>query len=334
MWHFGGVQPYQVLPPLIGPFFGYRRRARLGVRFVAKKGKVLVGFREKNGHYIADLKQCEILHPRVSQLFLKLKDLLSTLDAYQTIPQIEIAVGDEEVALVFRHLTALTEKDKATLVSFGRGHGVAIYLQPEGPESILSLWPLEGEQLCYSLPEFDIEIKFSPTDFIQINAEINRQMVKLVLELLDLNLTDVVLDLFCGLGNFTLPMARFADSVVGVEGNQQTVQSACQNAAHNKLKNVEFYVNNLQDPHLKSRWTEQTYHKALLDPPRAGVLEIIPLISKLVESRIVYVSCNPATFARDIGELVKKYHFKLGSVGVLDMFPHTTHIEAIAVLQR
>jgi 23S rRNA (uracil1939-C5)-methyltransferase len=356
--HFGGVEPQKLLPPILGPTIGYRRRARLGVKFVTKKGKMLVGFREKNSGLLADLDRCEILAPSVGRLFLELKQLIFGLQAYRAIPQIEVAVGDTQTALVFRHLEPLNEQDKQSLVAFGVTHGIYIYLQPHGPDSVYRIWPTgkeTSETLSYHLPEFDINISFQPTDFTQVNSHVNRQMVSKVIEFLKLQPTDKVLDLFCGLGNFTLPMAKRAAKVVGVEGSESAIKQARENAKCQGITNTEFYVENLQNnafqEHLSiskkanakpgpehlinvDAWAFQPYDKILLDPPRTGAIEVIPLIANLQATRIVYVSCNPATLARDLGVLVKNHGFQLESLSILDMFPHTTHVESIAVLHK
>lgn len=341
--HFGGVVPQHILPPMIGPVVGYRRRARVGVKFVNKKGKLLIGFREKRNSFLADLERCEVLHPAIGTLFPELKTLISGLEACRTIPQLEVAIGDQTSALVFRHLEALSTMDQQSLIAFGSTHNIHIYLQPEGPASVHKIWPivstkgedeLDEHKLWYRLPNFGVEIQFQPTDFTQVNAEINQKMVTKVIELLELKPTDRVLDLFCGLGNFTLPMATRAAQVIGVEGSELAVKRAFENANRNGINNVEFYAENLQKNTFEAPWAFSAYDKILLDPPRTGAIELIPLISKSSIIRLVYVSCNPATLARDVGELVKNYGFKLESIGILDMFPHTTHVESIAVLQR
>jgi len=333
--HFGGVEPELVLPPILGSAFGYRTRARLGVKFVAKKAGVLVGFREKDPRYIADLEHCDILHPSIGYSLLKLKALLSQLAAFKSIPQIEVAVGENQAALIFRNLLALQDSDQEALINFGRQEGIAIYLQPAGPGSIFPLFTLgQDEFLRYSLPDFNLEFKFKPSDFTQVNPGINRQMVNKVIELLAPQSSDRILDLFCGLGNFTLALGRFASKVVGVEGDPKMVERALQNAKENNVLGAEFYAQPLHLPFETASWAAQPFNKILLDPPRTGALECLPFLAKQKASRIVYVSCNPATLARDLGELVKKHKYQLKSLCVLDMFPHTTHVESIAVLER
>ena len=351
--HFGGVEPLEILPPLLGPVFGYRRRARLGVKYVAKKNGVLVGFREKNGRFLADLNQCETLHPSVGRVIPDLKKLIMGMDAYLTIAQIEVAVGDSVTALVFRHLEPLCESDKKALFDFGQHFNIHIYLQAKGPDTILRLYPEElaaggltpegrnGDQtprLSYTLPEFNVQIPFQPADFTQVNADINVKMVKHAIELLQIEKTDSILDLFCGLGNFSLPMARTCEQVIGIEGSVEMVQRAKQNATVNAIKNAEFYAHDLLLPPEVSPqnldWTKIPFTKVLLDPPRSGALAVVPWVAELNVSRIVYVSCNPATLARDVGEWVKHHGFRFEAVGVMDMFPQTTHVESIAVLSR
>ncbi len=337
--HFGGVEPETVLDPLIGPVWGYRRKARLGVRYVVKKEKVLVGFREKQSHFILDLKKCEILHPRIGDRLPEITTLISNLEAYRVIPQIEVAAGDKDVALIFRHLEPLCEGDKKSLVEFAKHTGFHLYLQSGGPETICPLWPNTLNYLTYKLKNFDLRFLFHPADFTQVHADINQSMVERALSLLQPKDTDRVLDLFCGIGNFTLPLAKFAHQVVGVEGSSELVRRAEENALHNRINNVKFYASDLQSDILQSsthqsHWAKECYDSVLLDPPRTGAFPIMGLIPKLGVTRVVYVSCNPATLARDVGELVQKHKFRLVSVGVMDMFPHTTHVESIALLVK
>lgn len=331
--HFGGIQPQEILPPLTGPVWGYRRKARLGVKYVAKKSKVLVGFREKNGRYLADLTQCEILHPKVGMLLSQLQDLIFQLAARQTIPQIEMAMGDEECALVFRHTEPLSEADKTQLRHFGQQYQLQIFLQPGGVETIQPLWPEAPSPLSYALPDFGLELQFKPADFTQVNVEINRRMVSYALDLLAPTLEDRVLDLFCGLGNFTLPLARRSREVVGVEGDESMVKQAYENARLNNINNVAFYAANLAADFSAAPWAKQGFDKILLDPPRTGALEVIQHLPAFGASRIVYVSCSPATLARDAGVLAS-LGYSLIKAGVMDMFPHTRHVESIAVFEK
>lgn len=329
----GKVMPEQVLPPLTGPHWGYRRRARLGVKYVHKKGKVLVGFREKQGRYLADLARCEVLHPSVGERLTELAALIRALDAFERIPQIEVAIGDAATALVFRNLDELNAGDTAKLKGFGESHDMQIYVQPGGPETVYPLWP-EDVKLSYRLPEFGVELFFRPTDFTQVNAEMNRSMVSRAIELLDPQPHERVLDLFCGLGNFTLPLARRAAEVVGVEGDAALIDRARDNARHNGIANATFYVANLAEETATPPWAPHAFDKVLLDPPRTGAAEVLGQVVATGAGRIVYVSCNPATLARDAGVLVHEHGYRLVSAGVMDMFPHTGHVESIALFER
>lgn len=331
--HIGNVAADEMLPPLTGAHWGYRRRARLGAKFVEKKQAMLVGFREKNSAYLADLGRCEVLHPKVGQQLLTLRELLRGLDAYNRIPQVEVAAGDEAVALVFRHLDPLSDGDLAALRKFGRDQGFHVYLQPGGPDSAAPLWP-EDARLSYRLPAFDVELEFRPTDFTQVNGDINGAMVQRALELLDPQAHERVLDLFCGLGNFTLPIARRAAHVVGVEGDAKLVSRARDNARANGISNAEFHAADLGDVRAAWPWAAQAFDKILLDPPRTGAFEAVQRIGQFGAHRIVYVSCNPATFARDAAELVHVHGYRLRRAGVMDMFPHTTHVECIALFEK
>lgn len=333
--HFAQIVPETWLPPLTGNSYGYRRKARLGVRFVIKKNQVLVGFHEKTGRYIADISSCSILDTAASHLISPLKACVMQLASYREIPQIELACGDDEKALVFRHLQPLSEKDQQLLIAFGKEYQAHIYLQPGNPTTTHRIWPESGEErLIYRLPDHQIELKFHPHDFTQVNASINRQMVDRVIKLLAVCEQDRILDLFCGLGNFTLPIARYCQAIVGVEGDLAMVSRAQENALHNQLPNTAFFTHDLTLPFGQSQFAKQTYNKILLDPPRSGAREILADIAKLNPSLIVYISCNPATLARDAGELVHQHGFKLTSVGIMDMFPQTRHMESIAVFEK
>lgn len=333
--HFGHVTPGTILPPLSATSLGYRRKARLGAKFVIKKDKMLVGFREKSSNYLADLERCVVLHPEVGDRLTDLSQLIRSLDLYQHIPQIEVAIGDTDVALVFRHLEPLSQTDREKLICFGKKHQFHIYLQPNSPAEVEKIWPPESTpRLTYTLPDEDLTFLFHPLDFTQINLDINRLMVSQAIDLLALSPSENVLDLFCGIGNFTLPIARHAGHVVGVEGGVEMVTRAADNAKHNKIENANFYAANLQAPPTDAPWMKQTYHKVLLDPPRTGAKEILPFIAACSPQRIVYVSCNPATLARDAGELVNQFGYQLTQVGIINMFPHTAHIEAMAVFDK
>lgn len=330
--HIGGVEPKLVLAPLTGPSWGYRRRARLGVKFVIKKDKLLIGFREKRSSLLADIERCEVLHPLVGGLLPALRELIAGLEAYNCIPQIEVAAGDEATALVFRNLAELGNTDLVKLQDFGKQQNMQIYLQPSGPESVTLISP-ETAFLSYRLPEFNLELFFSPADFVQINADVNRAMISRVIELLQSGAHERVLDLFCGLGNFTLPLARHAAQVIGVEGEAKLIQRAQDNAQRNGIHNAEFYAADLSQDLSGQPWAKQRFDKILLDPPRTGALEIIQQLPAFNATRIVYVSCNPATLARDARALTEN-GYTLISASVLDMFPHTTHVESIALFEK
>jgi len=330
--HIGKVESETVLPPLTGEIWGYRTKGRLGAKDVIKKGRVLVGFREKRSSYVADLARCEVLHPSVGEKFAALAALIEQLDAKARIPQIEVAVAETTTALVFRHLDPLTDGDLEKLKQFATDNNFRIYLQAAGPDSVQPLLP-EESSLSYRLAAQDIEIHFRPTDFTQINTGINEQMVARVLELLALDESDRVLDLFCGLGNFTLPMARQAGMVVGVEGESGLVSRARENALVNGIENATFHTANLMDDHIESSWVGEGYSKVLLDPPRSGAAEVLDMLGNVGPKRIVYVSCHPGSLARDAGILVNEKGYRLLAAGVMDMFPHTAHVESIALFE-
>ncbi len=331
----GQATPTEVLDPLRGPVWGYRRKARLGVRNVPKKGGALVGFRERGKSYIADMLHCEVLDPAIAVLLPTLRTLIDELSIPSRVPQIEVAVGDTATALVFRHLLEFSDADRARLCRFGEAHGLRIYLQPGGVESVHLLWPTDADPwLSYRLADHAVEIRFLPTDFVQVNAEINRMMVQRSIDLLELTADDRVLDLFCGVGNFTLPLARYAQAVTGVEADSVLVERARGNAELNAITNVRFTAANLYAEPLAGDWLNAKYDKILLDPPRTGALEIVKTIGGCDAQRLVYVSCNPATLARDTALLVHTHGYRLRSAGVMDMFPHTTHVESIAVFDR
>jgi len=331
----------EILPTLRDTDFHYRRKARLAARFVSKKGGALVGFREKYSSFVAEMNNCEVLVANVAKLIAPLRMLFSELDGKMEIPQIEVAVGESApdltaplvVALVVRHLSELSAADTDALTAFAKEHQVEIYLQSGGVDTVTRLWPLrETDRLSYFLPDFGLELGFHPMDFTQVNAGINRKIVKKALDLLELSKEDDVLDLFCGLGNFTLAAATLCGSVVGVEGSEEMVHRGGENAIKNGLTNTAFYAANLAKSFENEVWASKKYTKIILDPPRSGALEIIHEVAQLGAARIVYISCNPATLARDTAELVKAgYHLK--STGVMDMFPNTTHVESMAVFE-
>lgn len=331
---FGGVGPEHWLPPLIGPVRGYRRSARLGVRNVPKKGGIIIGFRERRSSYLTPLHDCHTLDARAARLLPALGKLITGLSCNDRIPQLEVACGDDEVALVFRHLQAFTAADLARLSGFGREHGVRIYLQPQGPESVTALEPPDPPLLSYQLPEFEIVIHFRPTDFIQVNAGINRRMVAQAIALLDPRPEETVVDLFCGLGNFTLPLARRAARVTGVEAERRLVLGARDNAVRNGIVNAEFRQADLHDEaQARDFWAGASFDKLLIDPPRSGAMEVLKFLPANGPRRLVYVSCNPATLARDAEYLVNSRGYRLTRAGVMDMFPHTNHVESIAVFE-
>lgn len=335
----GKVAPQSWLPPLTGEPWGYRRKGRLSVRNVAKKGRVLVGFREEeNPRFVADIQQCEVMHPALGPKIGLLAELLNGMDAASDIPQIEFAAGDDTMALVFRHMQPLSERDTAALVAFAQQHGLAVYLQPGGNSSVHPLWP-EQPRLAFRIGSGDaaiddVELEFQPLDFVQVNADMNQRMLARAIELLDPQPTDRVLDLFCGLGNFTLPIARRVAEVVGVEGEHNLVERAAQNAARNGIDNARFHVANLFEDQRHTDWARQPWDKLLLDPPRAGADKVLEYLPHKQTRRIVYVSCHPASLARDAGMLVNQHGFRLVSAGVMDMFPHTAHVESIALFER
>jgi len=329
----GKVQPAQWLPALTDQPWGYRRKARLSVKYVEKKGRVLVGFRESNGRYVADIARCEVLHPAVGERIALIAQLLEGMDGKREIPQIEVAAGDDLVALIFRHLQPLTARDSEALLQFGKTHGLGIYLQPGGIDSVAPLWP-EDARLSFRLPAYDVELEFRPLDFIQVNAGMNRRMIEHALTLLEPQPGDRVLDLFCGLGNFTLPLARRAAQVTGVEGDAGLERRAQQNAQRNNVENATFFSADLAADQRATPWAKADYELLLLDPPRSGAAEILQYLPKRSARRLVYVSCHPASLARDAGTLVNQHGFKLRSAGVMDMFPHTAHVESIALFER
>jgi 23S rRNA (uracil1939-C5)-methyltransferase len=329
----GKVSPGTVWEPLTGPLWGYRRKARLSVRYVEKKERVLVGFRERYGRFVADMRECHVLDARVAARLDELSRLIHAMEARRTIPQLEVACGDRSCALVFRHLEPLAESDLSRLRDFARRTGIAVLLQPAGPDSILALEP-ETTTLDFTLPDFGVTLEFDPSDFIQVNMEMNRKMIARAVELLRPSADDRVLDLFCGLGNFTLPIAREAGEVTGVEGDAALVRRAERNAKRNGLRNVRFHTADLTQEPAGAPWLSGAYDKALVDPPRSGAEFILPHLAASGASRLVYVSCHPASLARDAGILVRQFGFRLEGVGVMDMFPHTGHVESIALFQR
>ena len=329
----GHVEPGRVLPPLTDAAWGYRRKGRFSVRYVEKKGKTVVGFRESNPRFVADLSQCHTVLPEISLAIPELSALVDGLDGRRSIPQIEFIAGDEGVAFVFRHLEPLSGTDLDKLRDYARGSGHAVFLQPGGVDSVQPLWP-EQFPLSFALPEWDVRLAFRPLDFIQVNAGLNHRMIRLALELLDPQPQDRVLDLFCGLGNFTLPLARKAGSVVGVEGEAGLVQRARDNARRNGLDaRTEFHAADLAQDLSKHDWARQRYDAVLVDPPRTGAQAMLEQLRFPDARRLLYVSCHPGSLARDARILVDRHGFRLAAAGVMDMFPHTAHVESIAVFE-
>ena len=329
----GKVAPDRWLEPLTGEPWGYRRKGRLSVKWVAKKDKALVGFREDNPRFVADLARCHTLLPEVGERLADLGALVGSLEARAEIAQIEIAAGDETVALTFRNLKPLSVADREALVAFGKANDLAILLQPGGPDSVAPLWP-ETVPLSFRIPEFAVELAFRPLDFIQVNRGMNLRMIARAVELLELSPNDRVLDLFCGLGNFTLPLARRAGEVVGVEGETALVARSRENALANGVGNVEFFAADLFADHRDAPWAKRACDKLLLDPPRSGAAAVLEYLPRKGTDRVVYVSCHPGSLARDAGTLVERHGFTLEAAGVMDMFPHTAHVESIALFVR
>ena len=329
--HHAGIHPSASLPALVGPAWGYRRKARLGVKFVPKKGGALVGFREKSAPYIADIETCAVLDPAVGQRLMDLRQLINGLSIPDRIPQIEVAIGDESVALVFRHLESFNDTDIAACGDFQKFTGIGIYLQPGAEHTV---HPLNDATIALSYCIDGITFDFLATDFTQVNGVMNRTLIKLVIEQLQISATDRVLDLFCGLGNFSLPVARPAAQVVGIEGNTELISRARENAARNNIDNASFSQADLADINDVAKIDMDGVTKLLLDPPRTGAEAIVKHLDLRRLDRIVYVSCNPVTLARDCKSILDKFDFELISAGVMDMFPHTSHVESIAVFEH
>lgn len=362
LWHLGKVKAEMVLRPIEGPAWGYRYRARLAVRHVAKKGKVLVGFHERKSRYIADMEVCPVLPPHVSALLMPMRELIASMDARDTCPQIELACGDDVTALVLRHLEPLSDADLDRLRAFAAAHGVQWWLQPKGPDTV-RLLDEGGPQLAYALPDFGITMPFKPTDFTQVNPHINRVLVTRALRLLGAGRTDRVIDWFCGLGNFTLPIATLAREVVGIEGSEALVARSRENYRKNQedrpqgqaLAATTFVARNLFEMTPEMLIADGVADKWLVDPPREGAFALAKALADIHQARIgaedaaslpasaegwtppqriVYVSCNPATLARDAGLLVHQAGYRCVAAGVVNMFPHTAHVESMAVFER
>jgi len=330
---FEACPPLEWLPPISDDIYNYRSKARLGVKFVEKKGRVLVGFREKMKPYIADIEVCHVLQHPIATLIQPLEKFITSLDNPRALPQIEVAIGDTASALVFRHLEPLQNNELDLFKTFGRDFDVDIYLQPGNAQSVYKLFPEDGvDRLHYQLPEYDCRISFHPLDFTQVNPRVNRKMVNLTLDLLEVNENDQVLDAFCGIGNFSLPLARKAGRVLGLENALASVERARENAIQNGIKNVQFEVLDLfMQENLIQEFN--SFNKVLVDPPRTGALALCKKLAKSRVKKVVYVSCNPRTLARDAQILVEN-GYQLRQLGIIDMFPHTTHVESIALLVR
>ena len=338
----GKVTPERILPPIYAAPWAYRHRARISANYVAKKGGVLVGFREKKSGYVADMHSCEVLAGGLGRLIDPLRDLLTTLDIRDRIPQIEIAVGENVTALVLRIMDSLTPSDEAKLQAFADAyratHKLQLWLQVKGPETAVPWYPLDMPEVSYTLPEFGLEIFFRPTEFTQVNHAVNRLMVERAVNLLDPKPGEAIADLFSGLGNFTLPIARRGAIVVGVEGSESLSQRGTDNAAHNHLSaNASFFAADLYTDQEAAMQRVPSVTKMLIDPPRDGALEVCKLLTRELRpelTRVVYVSCSPSTLARDADVMVNTNGFRLTAAGVVNMFPHTAHVESIAVFER
>ena len=345
LWHLGKVKAETLLRPIEGPAWGYRYRARFSVRYVAKKGQVLIGFHERKSRYLADMQVCPVLPKQVSDMLMPLRELIMAMDERDRLPQIELAMGDEVIALVLRNLNPLLEPDRARLRAFGEKHGVQWWLQPKGPETV-HLLDDGGTELAYSLPEFGVRMPFKPTDFTQVNPHINTVLVGRALRLLDVQRGERVIDWFCGLGNFTLPLATKAREVLGIEGSETLVQRSRENAKRNGLDaKTAFVARNLFEMTPAQLALDGSAEKWLVDPPRDGAFALAKAVADIAQDptlapgwappkRIVYVSCNPSTLARDAGLLVNVAGYRCTAASAVNMFPHTSHVESIAVFER
>ncbi|MFY9327920.1 MAG: 23S rRNA (uracil(1939)-C(5))-methyltransferase RlmD [Georgfuchsia sp.] len=335
LWHLARLKPDVLYPPITGPAWGYRNRARLSVRLVAKKGGILVGFHEKRKSFVALMDSCKVLPREISDLLPELKTLIEGLSMPDRLPQIEIALGGGQKVLVLRHLEPLTSSDEQQLRAFADLHGIVWYLQPKGPTTVHLLHPSDAPPLVYSLPEFGLTLRFSPVEFTQVNADVNRLLVRRAMNLLDPQSGERVADMFCGLGNFTLPIARLGANVIGIEGSKELVERARSNAELNSLSTrVEFSVANLFEATGESLAALGHLDKMLIDPPRDGAVALVNALGADAPRRIVYVSCKPATLARDAAILVREKDYQLRGAGIANMFPHTSHVESIALFER
>lgn len=340
--HIGKAKPENMLPPLFGPTWGYRHKARLSVKYVAKKERVLVGFNEKGTRFVADMQSCEVLTPEVSALILPLQELIFNLSLRDKIPQLELAVGEavettrKNIVLIFRIMDALLPEDEQLLKQFADQHQVSIWTQTKGPDTVKPFYPLDAPSLQYSLKEFDLTYPFKPNEFTQVNPQINEVMIRRAMQLLQPQAGERIADFFCGIGNFTLPIARSGATVYGYEGLDNLVARAVESATLNGLEHsTKFGVSDLFKMTDQSLNALGRFDKWLIDPPRDGAFDLVKAIDDSnAPARIVYVSCNPATLARDIDVLVNEKGYKLSAAGVINMFPHTAHVESIALFTR
>lgn len=335
LWHIGRVRPEMILPPIQGTPWGYRHRARLAVRKVPGQGGMLIGFHERRSSYVANMETCAVLPPHVSALLMPMRELFAALSISDRLPQVEISVGEHCTALVLRILEPLSKNDEKLIRQFADQHQVVIYLQPKGPSTVYRFHPLPGPRLSYTLPEFDLELDFLPTDFTQVNHAVNRVLVRRALRLLDPQPGERVADMFCGLGNFTLPIARSGAHVLGIEGSEGLVQRGRASAIENGLAaNVEFGVANLFECTAESIAALGSFDKMLIDPPREGAIELVKALGEDGPRRVVYVSCDPATLSRDAAVMVAVNGYRFVAAGAVNMFPHTAHVESVAVFER
>lgn len=336
LWHIGKLRAELILPAIHGPAWGYRYRARLGVRVVPSKGGLRVGFHERRSSYIVDMRTCPVLPPVISDLLPRLRTMLAELSIADRLPQVEIAIGDAAPVFVFRNLLPFSRADEKRLAAFADAEGVQAWIQPAGPDSAQPLHPGDAPGLAYTLPEFDLRLDFRPTDFTQVNVHINRLLIRRAMQLLAPAPGERIADLFCGLGNFSLPIARMGARVVGVEGSAALVERAAQNARRNGLEaRCEFHAANLFETTEDSLAALGTLDKLLIDPPREGAIAVAKAIdARHGPARIVYVSCNPATLARDAAVLVREKGYRLRAAGIANMFPQTSHVESVVVFER
>ncbi len=335
LWHIGKVKAGHMLPPIHGPAWGYRRRARMTARYVLKKGGSLIGFHEKRSSFVADMTSCEVLPLRISRLLPLLRELVNRLSIRERLPQIEVASGEAADVLVLRVLAPPSQADQALLKAFADDNGVHLYLQPKGPETAHPFWPQAPADLFYTLPEFGVKMPFFPTEFTQVNHEVNRVLVQRAIRLLAPQPGERIADMFCGIGNFSLPIARSGAEVTGVEGSASLVRRAADNAAYNGLSDsVRYQTMNLFEITADALLALGRFERMLIDPPRDGAVALVQALVAAPPHRIVYVSCNPATLARDASMLVHEQGYTLGAAGIVNMFPHTAHVESIAVFDR